>query len=104
MNSVEIINSVKSYEFNDSLNLFMIMYSLAGINRKGEAIFLYEKFLTEIKESGNEINGLLTTIVICQENGDFIRLEKYTDQLRIIAPNHNYFSTFNKKNQLIVNI
>jgi hypothetical protein len=88
----KISNSVNNYEFVDSLDLFVAICALSNIKRYDDAIKLYEKFKTKIKESGNEIVGLITTIGICQEKKDCLQFEYYVCKLKIIAPDHSFFS------------
>jgi len=97
MHSDKIINAIKNYEFKDSLDLFMAMYALSEIKRQDDALLLYEKFTTEIKESGNEIIGLITIIGICQEKKDCIKLQYYLGKLVIIAPDHSLLVNLKKQ-------
>ena len=91
LRSSEVIsNSVENYKFKDSLNLFMTMFALSNIKRQDAALLLYEKFITEIKESDNEIIGLITTIRICQEKNDYPQIENYMGKLKKIAPDHSF--------------
>ncbi len=96
MHSEKISNSVKNYEFKDSLELFIAMYALSEIKRHDDALVLYEKFTTEIKESGNEIIGLITTIGICQEKNDYLQFENYVGKLKLIAPDHSFLVNWKK--------
>ncbi len=96
MPSEKISNSVKNYEFKDSLELFMIMYALSEIKMQDATLLLYEKFTTEIKESGNEIIGLITIIGICKEKNDWLQFENYLGKLKIIAYNHSFIDKIKK--------
>lgn len=96
MHLEKISNSVKNYEFKDSLDFFMTMFALSEIKRHDDALQLYEKFTNEIKESGNEIIGLITTIGICQEKNDGLKFENYVGKLKKIAPDHSFLVNWKK--------
>lgn len=96
MHSGKMITEMKNYEFKDSLDLFITMLALSEIKRHDDALQLYDKFTNEIKESGNEIIGIITTIGICQEKNDYLQFENYLDRLKLIAPDHSFLVNWKK--------
>lgn len=83
-------------QFISADDIIMQCSALHGQQRHSDAIALFEKYVSQLRQSETYVVGLTNIVKICNEINDTARLVKYARELKVLEPTHPWVIELSK--------